>query len=357
VKIKNKVDLRKAWAESRSAQYGQVGSGERAMAGEITFAGMKDLVPFKYGKELTNSARSTFLSCPQKYEYSYVYGIAPRRTQIPFLVGGLFHDELERMYKTGELNPEAMRKRVGDACEKACQFPGASADDSDLIWMQQAIVCGMVKGYKALYLEKDLERYEVVEAEGQFEAKLPRGWKYRGKKDLVLRERKTKQLILCEHKTAGKIDAGYVAKLPMDNQILGYAWAQRESGGEEFASVLYNVTKKPQIRQTQKESSIQFQKRIEDDYILNPGAYFYRERLTFTTEDLDRFGAQLKKFVNNIERAREEDDFFQNAGECVGKFGTCPFMRLCLGGINKDTLLGYRIKKSAHEELPEASQE
>lgn len=324
----------------------------RRMAQEVTFAGLKNLKPFKYGKVLTNSARSTFLSCPQKYQYSYVYGLAPRKPQIPFLVGGLFHNELEILYTTGKLNNSAMEERVGKACESASNFPGVSAEDSDIIWMQQAVVRGMVRGYAQEYLKKDMKDFEVVEAEGSFRANLPGGWIYRGKKDLVLRRKKNKKLVLMEHKTAGRIDASYVAKLPLDNQILGYGWAQREAEGQTFHEIIYNVTKKPQIRQSQKESLKEFLKRVEDDYYVNPVKYFYRETLTFTDRDLDRFGKELNRFVRNIDRAQADGDFFQNSGHCTA-MGVCPFMRLCLEGVNKDTLLHYRVKERAHEELPE----
>jgi hypothetical protein len=326
--------------------------GARAMTSGVVFAEECHLKPFKHGKDLTNSARSTFLTCPQKYQYSYIYGLAPRKPSIPFLVGGLFHDELDRMYSTGKADPEGTAERAGKACEAACKFPGMRSEDSDNIWMQQAIVCGMIKGYASLYLKHDLKEYQILETEGQFVAPIPESdWTYRGKKDMVVMRKKDSKLILMEHKTAGRIDAGYVAKLPMDNQILGYGWAQRAETGRKFSGVLYNVTKKPQIRQKQTESLQQFMRRVEDDYYLNPGAYFYRELLTFTDADLDRFGKELKRFVLNIERAQKENDFFQNAGACT-QMGTCPFMKLCLDGVNKDTLLHYRIKSRAHEELP-----
>ena len=342
--------------ESGREKLKQMWSGVRSMVSGVNFAEESHLKPFKHGKQLTNSARSTFLSCPQKYQYSYVYGLAPRKPSIPFLVGGLFHNELDLMYSSGDLDVEAMKDRVGEACEEACKFPGMRADDSDKIWMQQAIVCGMVKGYKQLYLKKDLETYKIIETEGSFNADLSDGWTYHGKKDMVVLRKKDSKLFLMEHKTAGRIDAGYVAKLPMDNQILGYGWAQRRQFGKKFDGVVYNVTKKPQIRQKQTESLQQFMRRVEDDYYLNPGAYFYREVLTFGDADLDRFGKELVRFVKNIDRAQEENDFYQNAGHCTA-MGVCPFMRLCLEGVNKETLLHFRVKNRAHEELAEIPQD
>src|SRR5260370_18002 len=69
----------------------------RRFAGNA-LAGLSKLKAFAHGKDLTNSARSTFMNCRKKYEYSYVYGLATRRPSIPFLVGGLFHGALDRCY-------------------------------------------------------------------------------------------------------------------------------------------------------------------------------------------------------------------------------------------------------------------
>ena len=321
----------------------------KGMAKEVTFAGLKDLKAFKAGKEITNSARSTFMNCQKKYQYAYVYGLAPRRASIPLLVGTLFHEELDIVYSSRNFDEAAMRTRIAAACEKACSWEGLSAQDSDDIWIQEPVTCGLVKGYVARYMKEDLKRWEILEAEGSFEAKLPGGWIYRGKKDLVIRDTKDGKTYLVEHKTAGRLDANYVAKLPMDNQILGYAWAQRETG-KRFAGVVYNVSRKSALRKKQSETGAQFGARIEEDYLLNAGAYFYRETLVFSDADLDRFGAELKRFVGYIDRAQGEGYFMQNAGHCTA-YGPCPYMRLCLDGVNKETLLHYRVKNAAHEEL------
>lgn len=331
-------ELRKNWVK------------ERRMGG-ATFAGLAKLKPFPDGKQLTNSARSTFLNCRRKYEYTYVYGLAPRKPSVPFLVGGLFHDELDQMYTNGVFEEDEARKRIAKACERASHSEGLTPEDSDKIWMQQAIAFGAVKGYAQQYLAPDLKRWKVIAAEGSFDIELPGGWRYRGKTDLVVQDRKTGRNLLVEHKTAGQLNAGYVAKLPLDNQILGYAWAKSQEK-VKLDGVVYNVTKKPGIRQRQNETMNQFYKRVEDEYILNPGAYFYRETLVFEQSDLDRFSNELKQFLGEIDRCHDEKYFYQNTTQCT-TMGVCPFMKLCLEGVNKETLMHYRIKERAHEELPQ----
>jgi hypothetical protein len=338
-------EMRKNYAQS-----------ERSIGG-ATFAGLEKLVPFKNGKTLTNSARNTYLNCNRKYQYSYVYGLAPRKPSVPFLVGGLFHDELDKMYTDGEFDETAARNRIAKACEKASNYEGLTPDDSDKIWMQQAIAMGAVKGYAKRYLEQDLEKWEVIAAEGDFSVPIGDGWFYKGKTDLIVRERKVNKMLgrrrnlLVEHKTAGRLDAAYVAKLPLDSQILGYAWAKGQEG-VKLDGVIYNVTKKPQIRLRQNETMNQFYKRVEEEYILNPVSYFYRETLVFSPQDIKRFAGDLKDFTKDIERSQAANKFSVNTSHCTA-MGVCPFMKLCLEGVNKTTLMHYRIKDRPHEELPQ----
>lgn len=324
---------------------------EERKVGGATFAGLQKLKAFENGKTLTNSARTTFLNCRKKYEFSYVYGLAPRKPSIPFLVGGLFHNELDIMYTEGGFDEDAARLRIRKACELASRAEGLTPEDSDKIYMQQAIAVGAVKGYAGKYLEDDLKRWEVVEAEGAFKIEMPGGWSYHGKTDLIIREKKGKKVKLVEHKTAGKIDAAYITKLPLDNQILGYAWAKGRQK-IDLDGVIYNVTKKPAIRQRQNESINEFYKRVEAEYTERPEEYFYRESLTFSGSDIKRFSDELAMFVREIDRCHEEDFFYQNTTQCTA-LGVCPFMKLCTDGVTAENLMLYRIKGRPHEEIPE----
>lgn len=323
---------------------------ERRLGG-ATFAGLRKLKAFENGKTLTNSARSTFLNCRKKYEFSYVYGLAPRKPSIPFLVGALFHEELDRMYTEGDFDEAAARLRIGKACEKASRAEGLTPEDSERVFMQQAIAMGAVKGYARQYLERDLDSWEVVEAEGAFKIDLPGGWTYHGKTDLVVREKKTKKLKLVEHKTAGKLDVAYIAKLPLDNQILGYAWGKTMQK-MPLEGVIYNVTKKPLIRQRQNESINEFYRRVEQEYTDRPEEYFYRESLTFGRQDIDQFSDELKQFTREIDKAHDEEFFYKNPSQCTA-MGVCAFMKLCTDGVTKENLMLYRVKDRPHEEIPQ----
>jgi len=337
------VELQKLW------------SNKRSFAGN-TFAGLQKLKPFPYGKDMTNSARSTFMNCRRKYQYSYVFGLAPRKPSIPFLVGGLFHDALDRCYSSKfKLNIDKEKAIAEKACEKASHAEGMTAEESDKIWIQSSIVTGMLEGYKKQWLKQDQAKWDVIEAEGQFDVELPNGWRYRGKTDLVVRDRKTKKVKLVEHKTTSRLDAGYVAKLPLDNQILGYIWAKNQER-LGIREVVYNVTRKPTIRLKQSETLEEFCRRLREEYTLNTATYFYREALTFDPKAVDSFSDELKRFMEEVDRCQDNNYFYQNTTQCT-QYGPCPFMKLCLDGVTDETLPLYRIKERAHEELPEGDNE
>lgn len=320
----------------------------RNFSEEVNFAGLKHLVPFKEGKILTNSARSVFLNCRKKYEFNYIYGLTTRKVNVPFLVGGLYHNELEEMYSTGSFDPKAANERVSKACDIACQSVGITGAESDLIWSQQAIVMGMSIGYAKLYLKNDLKKWKVIEPESSFTVDIGT-WKYRGKVDLIVQDKKTKVIKLIEHKTTGQLTPGYIAKLPLDNQILGYAWAKIQQGFN-VTEIVYNICKKPVIKQRQNETVKDFFKRLEAEYINEPVKYFYRETIKFSKDNIKRFEDELKYFIGEIDDNFKRGRFYQNTTHCTA-YGNCEYMKLCIEGVNKENLLMYRIKKKLHEEL------
>jgi len=272
---------------------------------------------------------------------------------LPFLVGDLFHDGLERMYGTGRFDEQSQRKRVTLAVEKACLTSCLSPSQSDKVWKQQALIMGMLIGYAAKYLKKDLENWKVKCLEDKFSFKLGRGWVARGKKDMVVETRgKWKRLILVEHKTAGQLDANYIAKLPLDNQIQHYALAEKKRTGQAPDEVLYNIVKKSQLRQRQNETFEEYLNRIETEYLNNPSAYYYREILTISDKMLARYEEELERFTLELDRAIKENYFYMNTSQCTA-MGVCPYMPLCIDGPTKEVLLRYRVRKSAHEELEE----
>ena len=310
---------------------------------------VQTLPEIQWDGRLTNSARSTFLNCRKKFEWAYLRRLAPRKQSIPFLVGGAVHNGLERMYKTGKFSYEDEYAIADKLCGEAA-MNAVDPKESDDIQQQLAMIIGILSGYNKLYLKADLSKWSVLEAEASFEYLLPNGWRKQGKRDMMVKRKADGKVGLVEHKTAGRVDANYVSKLPLDNQIIGYANAVKKETGKLPDFVVYNIMKKTQLRKKQTETFEQYAKRIEEDYVLNPSNYFYRETLTVTAKSAKNFDDELNLFVGEMERAIKENYFYKNTQQCTA-MGVCPFMSLCIEGPNRANLSKFRERENLHEEL------
>jgi hypothetical protein len=84
----------------------------------------------------------------------------------------------------------------------------------------------------------------------------------------------------------------------------------------------------------------------------NRKQYFYREYLTFSSEERDEWRRELWQIAADIERATETGAFYRSTSQCVG-FGTCPFLDICTAP-DKDFVIGQSYeRKAAHSELAE----
>lgn len=323
-----------------------------------------ELPESRWEGELTNSARSTFLNCRQKFEWQYMRRLSPRAPFIPFLTGGLVHNGLERMYKTKRFDEKRERDIASSACDKACMETSLTPEQSDKVWEQQAQVMGILRGYAKLHLAPDLKAWKIVEAEKSFSYPIPNGWKAQGKRDMVVALAAASPRLklpagavgLVEHKTASRVDASYVSKLPLDNQILGYSNSIRKETGKLPSFIVYNVMKKTQLRKGKKETFETFAKRIENDYLWNPVNYFYRETLKFSEKDVKRFEEELFRFAREMEKAIKDGYFYKNTGQCTIYGKPCPYMPLCIEGPNRANLSRFRERVAVHEELVEEPQ-
>ena len=272
--------------------------------------------------------------------------LTPIKASLPFLVGGLFHDGLEKFYD-GKFKEQTFRKYVQDKIEAAMEA-ATSSQESELLWVQEIVVMGMLSGYIERYAKQDKVQWKIIAPETDFTFKLQNGMTYAGKRDLLVESRKTPGITLVEHKTTGYITPGYIAKLPLDNQIQIYCVSVEKEYGKLPKRVIYNIIKKPGIRQKQNESFEQYRVRVEQEYKDNLTSYFYREVVPISSLKAKEHSLELEKCACEIQRAIKEGYYYKNTTQCTS-FGNCPFMPLCLKqplAIN-----GFNQRESLHSEL------
>lgn len=297
---------------------------------------------------LTNSARSTFLNCRKKFYWQYIKRLSPIKPAMPLLVGGLVHDGLERFYSKEGLDLDEYQLIVQQKLNEQLAFVSKDEDASKLM-QQEALVMGILNGYVKRYSKQDKTNWVIKAPETEFCFDIPGSTlKNAGKRDLLVNSKKDKSLILVEHKTTARLDPGYLAKLPLDNQILGYAYSCLVDEGELPKHIVYNVMQKLGIRLKQNETLQQFYDRMKMEYEYNLESMFYREIVPINKKQVMQYIEELSMMAQEISRCIETGFFYMNTTQCT-QYGTCPYMPLCTK--QKDAEYLYVIRESTHAEL------
>ncbi len=297
----------------------------------------------------TQSEISTWKSCRYKWFLSYVKRLTPKETPTYFEDGGAFHDALEDRgngYTIAEIGTRIRETYKRYMKELKVPLTKARLESYD---KRLAMVLGMFAGYEATY---DRTEWEILKCEDEF--KVPfQGTFIRGKKDKkVLKQNK---VWLVEHKTSSTISSTYVNKLPMDQQTLTYTWADWKETDDLVEGIVYDVIKKPQIRQKKDETRPEFLTRLRDEYIDKPDKYFFRENLRYTKKQLQKFEDNLKKIITLMQKCEDnpKEEVYRNEGAC-DEYGGCQYKAVCL----KKSLKGSHMKEfyqrdRKHQELGE----
>lgn len=301
----------------------------------------------------TQSEIATFKACRYKWYLGYIRRITSKYPVTYFEDGGAFHDALEDI--GNDVPMEQVGKNIkenykGFIKDLRVDFTQALLESYD---KRLAMVQGMVAGYDAHYGK---DEWHVIQCEEEFCIPFE-GTFIRGKKDKkVLQKNKVK---LVEHKTSSTIAKSYVSKLPMDQQTLTYSWADWKATGEMVAGIIYDVTKKPSIRQQKDESREEFLNRLRDEYITKPEKYFFRETLHYSKKQLIAFEKNLVKLIARMKDAAEnpKEQVYRNEGAC-SDFGGCAYRSICLNKSLKGRHMdGFYKRKMKHLELGEMNDE
>lgn len=309
------------------------------------FFGIKEF-PFD---TLTNSARSTFLNCRMKFYWQYICRLTPIKASMPFLIGGLFHDGLETFYN-GEFDEDTFRQNVVVPTIQDFMSVAETDKESEMLWVQEAVVMGMLKGYIERYAKQDKTQWKIIAPETDFSFQMKNGLKFAGKRDLLVRSRKVKGITLVEHKTTSVLGSGYIAKLPLDNQILCYCKSiELDKQFKELPKqIIYNVIKKSGLRQKQSESFNQYKDRIEQEYMDNITSYFYREVIPVSPKTVKEAYNELERCGEEVKRCMDTGYYYKNTTQCT-MWGVCPFMPLCLK--QRDAINRFKQRETLHAEL------
>ena len=153
------------------------------------------------------------------------------------------------------------------------------------------------------------DKMRFLEQEGKFKVPIKlstgRSVPIVGRRDAIYRDLSNSSsapIYLMENKTKSQIDHVWLeSALPHNLQTMMYCYSILKDFKENPAGVLYNVIRKPQLKQKVKETNSVFLKRVRDDIEKRPEHYFVRHRVDFAPNDLNNFVQKvLQPLLENV---------------------------------------------------------
>ena len=228
--------------------------------------------------------------------------------------GSIVHDVLDKVYMSKQ---EVTEERIDSIIIK---YKGNFVDDQQME-LDKAKAFAMLAEYIIFY-KTDFTEKTFEYTEKKFDIDF-RGYRLRGKKDGLYRD-KNKKIWILENKTKGQINEDVILKLvSFDFQCQFYTLAEETERGEQVHGVLYNIIRNPQSRPLKGETLHQFTKRLRFDICRKPEHYFKRYEVIYTKQDKDIFAYELalklmrlQKFLDGTEKPYKEQSACENPWAC-----------------------------------------
>lgn len=286
------------------------------------------------------SERQSFLTCRQRWQWSYVERLRGPQSDVKLVFGDLVHQALAAYYKKGRKRGPLPAVTFESLCEKLSDEQDTNIWADDVIIDMRELGIDMLTRYVEHWKEQDKE-YKVISSEQTF--KLPiariRGYKvyYVGTIDGVWKHLPSGRFRFAEHKTTTAISGG---ALPMDEQVGAYwtygpRWLRLHGfldDDERLDGILYNWLRKatkPDDGQWDEQG-----RRLNKNGTISkrqPAAFFDRQ-LTFRGDvEAERVKERVRHEVADMIEARENPDkVYKNPGPSfMPNCKFCGFRDMC----------------------------
>jgi len=205
---------------------------------------------------VSNSSRNAYTRCRRYYQLSNVIGLRRKVDPMPLSAGKLVHEMLARWYMGSDvLECEAA---IDEWRTKELEIASTSEyGQPDKIEETATLARDVLERFVAKY-HADREHFEVLAVEAPFVVPLPaptesgawradRRYAYTGVFDLVVRDLRTGQVVIYDHKTTTDTNLDAFEKNARDGghgQRVGYVYAARYFFGSDVCALGYDVIRK-----------------------------------------------------------------------------------------------------------------
>jgi len=274
---------------------------------------------------LTNSRYSALFQCFRLHYWKYEIGLRPAIEGLALRVGRAVHLGLESYANNVDIETiiaEVCSQYIADdpieAVKVECLLRGH-------FWRHKCLA------HKVLHTELEFSVPLINPATGRA-SKL---FRIAGKMDGIV-EDSNARLFQLEHKTTSEdigVESDFWPRLRIDRQTMIYTLAARAMG-YDVRGTLYNVIRKPTIKQKKTETLAGYAERLVGDIYERPDFYFQQrliEHLPSDIADVERdlwATAKLMRFC-------QTNDYWPKDDYSCKRWGQCPYFGLCTAGINR----------------------
>lgn len=307
-----------------------------------------------YEHGLTQGAINTFLECREQFRLKYVEGWYKKKLSDAIEFGLCFHDCLATVQTDPSITVQSAISKYQAKRIKENQLTGGDIQKFECLLGQCEITLEEYQKHNKFdHLREWLARektfcvkYTDIPLRGRWDGLF------------YLQEGKKKVLRLHETKTKAIIDEeGIKGTLPFDTQTMLYMLACKLEYGVTPGGVIYDVIRRPGLRQGVKESLTDFLARTRKDIQDRPKWYFLRWQVDITEKCLAEWESLFFRPVLNqitdwaTATAAQLDGKhplnWMNPNQLFSKYGKCDLFDL----ITKRSTFGLSRKKVPFPEL------
>ena len=296
------------------------------------------------------SSLEDFLTCRRLYYYKRIKRYEKIQFSLPFLVGRVVHTGMNYVLQKVEKPITQMTIFYREEKKKIKNTLTLTPKQEEDLNEQELVTQGMLRAYQRRYgamirdaslIASEVEGAVQINDKVIFVIKLDNLLRVRGKK------------LLHELKTSKYITPEYVAHIQIDRQTAIYFhFYNIIFEKSKIEGILYDVIRKPSIRQKKNESRVTFLERLGQWYERPQGDMdvFHVERFKEPRISEESVINTVVKVSEDMLRCKEKEDYYEDHSKCTSYYGdVCPYFTLCHeGGETKENLVLYQIRKPYH---------
>lgn len=296
------------------------------------------------------SSLEDFLTCRRLYYYKRIKRYERMQFSVPFLVGKVIHTGMNYVLQKIKDPINRMTLYYREEKQKIRNTLSLTEKQEETLNEQEFVTQGMLRAYQRRYAAL-IRDTKLIASEVEGAVQISDDVVFVIKLDNLLRIREKK--ILHELKTSKYITPEYVQHIQIDRQTAIYFhFYNIIFEKSKIDGILYDVIRKPSIRQKKGESKGAFVERLAKWYERPQGDMdvFHVERFKEPKVSEDSVVNTVVKVSEEMLRSRTKEDYYQDHSKCASYYGdVCPYYGLCHeGGETKENLVLYQIRKPYH---------